>query len=129
MGCGAQPDRHLLPSQTTYRAIDDSGAESHFGYSMPDTTYYEGDRWPILDETVDVVLCTETLEHVPEPSVFLAEALRVLKHGGWLLLTVQFAARWHYILHDYWRFTPSGYSGYSPPLDSSALPSLHGAIG
>ena len=28
--------------------------------------------------------------------------------GGRLLLTVPFAARWHYIPHDYWRFTPSG---------------------
>ena len=25
-----------------------------------------------------------------------------------MLLTVPFAARWHYIPHDYWRFTPSG---------------------
>ena len=24
------------------------------------------------------------------------------------MLTVPFAARWHFIPHDYWRFTPSG---------------------
>jgi SAM-dependent methyltransferase len=108
VGCGAQPYRHLLPSPTIYEAIDYSGAKSHFGYSLPDTTYYEGDRWPIADESIDVVLSTETLEHVPEPSVFLAEAFRVLKPGGRLVLTVPFAARWHYIPHDYWRFTPSG---------------------
>ena len=58
--------------------------------------------------SVDVVLCTEALEHVPEPAVFLAEAYRCLKPGGRLLLTVPFAARWHFIPHDYWRFTPSG---------------------
>jgi SAM-dependent methyltransferase len=108
VGCGAQPYRHLLPPQATYQAIDYSGAESHFGYSMPDTTYYEGNRWPIPDRAMDVILCTETLEHVPEPSVFLAEASRVLKDDGCLILTVPFSARWHYIPHDYWRFTPSG---------------------
>jgi SAM-dependent methyltransferase len=108
VGCGAQPYRHLLSPQATYKAIDYSGAESHFGYSMPDTVYFQGDHWPVPDGSVDVVLCTETLEHVPEPTVFLAEAFRVLKHGGRLLLTVPFAARWHYIPHDYWRFTPSG---------------------
>ena len=108
VGCGAQPYRHLLSPQATYNAIDYSGAESHFGYSMPDTTYYEGDHWPIADASIDVILCTETLEHVPEPSVFLGEAFRVLKAGGCLILTVPFAARWHYIPHDYWRFTPSG---------------------
>jgi SAM-dependent methyltransferase len=47
------------------------------------------------------------MEHVPEPVVFLAEAFRCLKHDGRLLLTVPFAARWHYVRHDYWRFTPS----------------------
>ena len=47
-------------------------------------------------------------EHVPEPGAFLAEASRCLRPGGRLLLTVPFAARWHYIPHDYWRFTPSG---------------------
>jgi SAM-dependent methyltransferase len=108
VGCGAQPYRHLLPPEATYQAIDYSGADQHFGYSMPDTTYYQGDRWPVADASVDVVLCTETLEHVPEPAVFLAEAARCLKPGGRLLLTVPFAARWHYIPHDYWRFTPSG---------------------
>jgi SAM-dependent methyltransferase len=108
VGCGAQPYRYLLPPEATYQAIDHSGAESHFGYSMPDTTYYEGDHWPILDESVDVILCTETLEHVPDPCVFLSEAFRVLKPAGRLILTVPFAARWHYIPHDYWRFTPSG---------------------
>jgi hypothetical protein len=30
-----------------------------------------------------------------------------LRTGGALLLTVPFAARWHYTPHDYWRFTPS----------------------
>jgi SAM-dependent methyltransferase len=108
VGSGAQPYRHLLPRGATYKAIDYVGAEQHFGYSMPDTTYYEGDKWPIPDGSVDVILCTETMEHVPEPSVFLTEASRCLKHEGRLLLTVPFAARWHYIPHDYWRFTPSG---------------------
>jgi SAM-dependent methyltransferase len=108
IGCGAQPYRHLLPREATYQAIDYSGADQHFGYSMPDTTYYQGQCWPVADASVDLVLCTETLEHVLEPAGFLAEAARCLKPGGRLLLTVPFAARWHYIPHDYWRFTPSG---------------------
>jgi SAM-dependent methyltransferase len=108
VGAGAQPYRHLLPPGATYKAIDYVGAQSHFGYSMPDTTYYEGDRWPIPDGSVDVILCTETLEHVPDPSVFLTEAFRCLKHEGRLLLTVPFAVRWHYVPYDYWRYTPSG---------------------
>jgi SAM-dependent methyltransferase len=97
VGAGAQP----------YRAIDVAVAGEAFGYDLPDTEYFEGDRWPVEDASVDVVLATETLEHVPEPAVFLDEARRVLRPGGRIVLTVPFAARWHYIPHDYWRYTPS----------------------
>jgi SAM-dependent methyltransferase len=108
VGCGAQPYRSLVNPEATYQGIDHADAQRHFGYSMPDTTYYEGERWPFSDASVDVVLSTETLEHVPDPPVYLAQAFRCLKPGGRLILTVPFAARWHFIPHDYWRFTPSG---------------------
>lgn len=108
VGCGAQPYRGLLPDGVTYRGIDTSAARAHFGYDVPDTIYFTGDPWPLENAGADLVLATETLEHVPEPRRFLAEARRCLKPDGWLLLTVPFAARWHFIPHDYWRFTPSG---------------------
>jgi SAM-dependent methyltransferase len=108
VGCGAQPYRSLVHPEATYMGIDHADAQRHFGYSMPDTTYYEGDRWPCADASVDVVLTTETLEHIPDPQVYLGQAFRCLKPGGQLILTVPFAARWHFIPHDYWRFTPSG---------------------
>lgn len=106
VGAGAQPYRGLLGTGAEYRAIDVELAGA-FGYQQPDTTYYTGDRWPVEDGSVDLVLATETLEHVPQPAIFLAEARRALPDGGGLLLTVPFAARWHYVPHDYWRFTPS----------------------
>jgi len=107
VGAGAQPYRPLLPPGARYRAIDVAVAGEAFGYDLPDIEYYEGDVWPVQDASVDTVLATETLEHVPEPAVFLAEARRVLRPGGRIVLTVPFAARWHYIPHDYWRYTPS----------------------
>jgi SAM-dependent methyltransferase len=107
VGSGAQPYRPLLPTDARYRAIDVTVATEAFGYDMPDTMYFEGDRWPVEDASVDVVLATETLEHVPQPNVFLAEAYRVLRVQGRIILTVPFAARWHYVPHDYWRYTPS----------------------
>jgi SAM-dependent methyltransferase len=74
---------------------------------MPNTTYFSGDVWPVTDSSVDLTLCTETLEHVLKTRRFLAEAARCLVPGGTLLLTIPFAARWHFIPYDYWRFTPS----------------------
>ena len=107
VGCGAQPFRSLIHPQATYQGIDTDGAKAHFGYEMPDTTYFSGNVWPVANASVNVVLCTETLEHVLETRQFLGEAARSLVAGGTLLLTVPFAARWHFIPYDYWRFTPS----------------------
>jgi SAM-dependent methyltransferase len=100
----------LLSSQVTYLGVDTSDAKPHFGYEAPDTIYYAGNTWPVVDESCDVVLCTETLEHVLDPSAFVGEMRRCLRPGGRLVLTAPFAARWHFIPYDYWRFTPSGLS-------------------
>jgi SAM-dependent methyltransferase len=108
VGCGAQPYRRLFPPDADYVAIDTNQAKAHFGYEMPDTHYFEGATWPVANSVFDVVLATEVLEHVAGTTEFLAESRRCLKPGGLLILTVPFAARWHYIPHDYWRFTPSG---------------------
>jgi len=107
VGCGAQPFRRLLPDGTCYCGIDRADAKARFGYAVADAIYYDGDRWPLEDSVADVVLCTEVLEHVFDSAAFLDEARRCLRTGGALVLTVPFAARWHYTPHDYWRFTPS----------------------
>jgi SAM-dependent methyltransferase len=91
-----------------YIGLDTVDAKSHFGYDAPDTLYLSGDSWPVETGSIDVLLCTETLEHVPDSARFLAEASRCICDGGRLILTVPFAARWHFIPYDYWRFTPSG---------------------
>jgi len=108
VGCGAQPYRPLVSPRAKYIGIDTVNAMEHFGYKIPDTRYFDGETWPIDDASAGVVLCTETLEHVPDPTRLLREAYRCLAPGGTLLLTVPFAARWHFIPYDYWRYTPSG---------------------
>lgn len=44
-------------------------------------------RPPVLDGTVDVVVCFEALEHFDEQEEFLAEVRRVLRPGGLLLVS------------------------------------------
>jgi SAM-dependent methyltransferase len=107
VGCGAQPYRRLLPRSVTYVGIDTAAAKSDFGYQVPDTLCFSGDTWPIADQSADVILCTETMEHVFDTRQFLGEVSRCLASAGLLIATVPFSARWHFIPHDYWRFTPS----------------------
>jgi SAM-dependent methyltransferase len=108
VGCGAQPYRALFGLEVKYIGIDTDEAKAHFGYELPDVIYFIGDAWPVADSSVDFVLCTEAMEHVPVPERLLREVWRCLLPGGTALLTVPFAARWHFIPYDYWRFTPSG---------------------
>lgn len=51
---------------------------------------------PVPDATFDAVMCTEVLEHVPDPVAALKELNRVLKPGGYLLITAPFASLTHF---------------------------------
>ena len=46
---------------------------------------------PMGDETVDVVVCSEVLEHLDDPPAALAEFARITKQGGYLLISVPYA--------------------------------------
>ena len=62
----------------------------------------------IADASFEVVLCTEVLEHLPEPQRAIDEIFRVLAPGGHLVLTTRFLFPIHDAPHDYFRFTKYG---------------------
>jgi SAM-dependent methyltransferase len=43
-----------------------------------------GDKLPYRDSSVDLVLCTDVMQHVPDDAGLLGEAFRVLRPDGWL---------------------------------------------
>lgn len=63
---------------------------------------------PLEAASVDSVLCTQVLEHVPHPWKALAEMHRVLKPGGMALITAPQMNELHEEPHDYFRYTPFG---------------------
>jgi len=106
LGCGGAPYRALLSKTLTYEGADWVHADA-FGYHDSNVLRIEGNHIPIADGSLDYLVCTEVLEHVEDFPALIAEMLRVLKPGGEAFVTIPWSARYHYIPHDYWRFTPS----------------------
>jgi SAM-dependent methyltransferase len=70
----------------------DAGAENPF---LDEFHCLETPHWPLENASVDLVLCDNVLEHLPEPRVFFTEAHRVLKPGGFICIRTP--NRWNYI--------------------------------
>lgn len=62
-------------------------------------------RVPFPDGLFDAVICSELLEHVPDPYAVLGETQRLLRAGGILLICVPFLYRIHGDPSDYGRYT------------------------
>jgi SAM-dependent methyltransferase len=66
-----------------------------------------GEQLPVGDANFDLVICTQVMEYVAQPSLVFAEVHRVLKPGGALLLSVPSACPVD-AGHECWRFLPAG---------------------
>lgn len=66
------------------------------------------DNLPFGDAEFDSIVCTQVLEHVPDPWSVVAEMQRVLKLGGHALISVPLTNELHEEPHDYWRYTRFG---------------------
>lgn len=63
---------------------------------------------PLRDGSADCVICTEVLEHLPDPAACVAEGHRLLRPGGTFIASVPFLYPVHADPHDYQRFTAEG---------------------
>lgn len=63
---------------------------------------------PLANNSVDAIVCLAVLEHVENPFKAMTEIYRVLKPGGFCLITIPFLYYYHAekgYYKDYWRFT------------------------
>lgn len=52
---------------------------------------------PFMDASFDMVHSNQVIEHVPDLDLFVAEAFRVLRPGGYALISTENASSWHNI--------------------------------
>jgi SAM-dependent methyltransferase len=103
VGCGRKP----------YKDTYFSGAASYTGVdyltenSQPDIVASALDL-PLEVQSFDTVVSTELLEHVPDPLRALREMHRVLRPGGYLILSTPMYWPRHEIPHDYFRYPYDG---------------------
>jgi SAM-dependent methyltransferase len=101
-GCADVPYRHFFAPGADYVAADLVGNPHATLELNPDGTV------PEPDDSFDAVLSTQVLEHVIDPRLYLAEAFRVLRPGGRLLLSTHGTFVYHPDPDDYWRWTCAG---------------------
>lgn len=70
---------------------------------------------PLESASVDAIMCTEVFEHIPDPISAIREFNRLLKPGGFLLLTAPFCSLTHFAPYHF-------YSGFNRFFYEKHLP-------
>jgi SAM-dependent methyltransferase len=78
----------------------------------------------IADSTYDCVICTEVIEHTLNPFEAVKEIRRILKDGGYLLISAPLNWRIHGPTPDCWRITEHGWKALLRDYDIEKIDSL-----
>ncbi len=107
IGCANQRLKYFLSENCNYIALDYYKTATDLYGAIPNI-YGDAQKLPFIDESADTVALIEVLEHLPDPNAAIAEAYRVLKVGGHLVITVPFLYPIHDAPYDFHRWTQFG---------------------
>jgi len=71
--------------------VDPAGRENP---TLDEFRLLESEAWPLETDSIDLIICDQTMEHVPNPDALFSEARRTLRHGGYLCIRTP--NRWGY---------------------------------
>lgn len=98
VGCGNKPYMSIFyPRVKEYIGIDNKGFKADIRQDFM--------KFSLEDSSFNTVLCTQVIEHVPEPSSLLERISELLKAGGYLILTAPLVGSLHEEPTDFYRFT------------------------
>lgn len=107
VGCADRAWQALLVHAERYTGLDHPATATALYGTRPDV-YGNACQLPLADASVDTVLLLDVLEHLAQPELALAEACRVLRPGGHVVLTLPFVYPMHDQPFDYQRLTEHG---------------------
>lgn len=104
LGCGN------VPLYGVYKDKVKSVTCIDWGNSVLDLSHIDleadlNQRLEVSSSSFDTVLLTDVLEHIEKPDLLFSEISRILKSGGYLLLTVPFFYPIHGEPYDFHRYT------------------------
>jgi SAM-dependent methyltransferase len=102
VGCGNQPYRSYFTGVRSHKACDFDAYRGDVDFAC------SAHSIPMEDHSLDSILCTEVLEHVPDPLAVWREFNRLLRPGGRVLLTSPMYWPPHELPHDYYRYPEHG---------------------
>lgn len=101
VGCGVKPYYPFFqPYAGEYVGIDPQYPDADLQGTVEDM--------PVPDESFDVVICTQVLEHCPDPDRAVSELRRVTAPGGRVLASTHGVMVYHPNPDDLWRWTHTG---------------------
>jgi SAM-dependent methyltransferase len=104
VGCGQKPYAPMLSDRISrYIGMEYAPGSGYRGNAAD--VCGDAAAIPLVSSSVDTVLCTEVLEHVPDPYAVVREIARVLKPGGTLICTAPFCYPKH-DEYDFFRYSP-----------------------
>jgi ubiquinone/menaquinone biosynthesis C-methylase UbiE len=114
VGAGRGPYRKLF-AHCRYEAHDFGEEPATVGHYTSLDHVSDVLAIPVSNASFDVIVCTEVLEHVPEPIRAVHEFSRILKSGGKLILTAPLGSHLHQEpFHFYGGYTPHWYYRFLP---------------
>lgn len=94
--------RELMPHNWKYTGVDIAPGKN------VDVIMKDPEKLPFPDNSVNIVISGQCLEHVECPWLLVKEMWRILDPGGHCFLTAPAKMHLHGYPQDYWRFHPEG---------------------
>jgi SAM-dependent methyltransferase len=100
VGCGIKPYEPFFRPYASYVGVDVGNPAADLEGSV--------ENLPVADDSFDVVLCTQVLEHTTDPARAVRELERVVAPRGRVLASTHGVQVYHPAPDDYWRWTHAG---------------------